>query len=285
MASKLVDAFGLLALFAISSVAAQSCLGPAAPAKYRFMWAYELKDPNPSPAYIAQVKAAYIKYTSKCKGLVRYGGDVSVFTTPAQFGFASPPATGKFPTFGAYSDWTTLEDAAACVANGKKDGTLDVLRAFAKSSVRTVIDLTKEGGLWTPLPFAKCSPDSNAPAAYRYQFWYELKDNTVATVQNHIKLQKAIVGQVATKPIRLGTGADVVDDVTVWKTPSTADYGGFIDFATKEDLTKYLSEKVPARTSQRSNAKVSYRVVIPLQAVAAVGPAGAKAAAVVTTGH
>ena len=95
-----------------------------------------------------------------------------------------------------------------------------------------------------------------------------------------------LVPQVSSKPIRLGTGADVVDDVVVWKVPSTSDYAGYIDFATKEDLTKYLAERVPARAAQRSDAKVSYRVVIPLEAVAAAGPAGAKAAAkVVTAGH
>ena len=40
MASKLVAVLGLLALFTVSHVEAQSCLGPAAPAKYRYIWAY-----------------------------------------------------------------------------------------------------------------------------------------------------------------------------------------------------------------------------------------------------
>lgn len=244
------------------------CVGPIAPAKFRFQWAYEMKDPTPKN--IAAIDALVQEWMKGCRttaggNVVRYGQGGALTKKPADFGYAAaPPKTAVLADYGAWSDWRSLEDLTKCYDSGRASGVLAKIRTYSKTAARVVFPLSSVVGNTQQ----KCaSAASLAPATARFQVFYVLNDETNAGF-TQVSSLFAKISAVTPLWIRRGIGADEVKTLPIYGAgvARTANYGLFRDFASIKDMTDDLGSPAakPDVAKLRSLSSKSMRVLIPL---------------------
>jgi len=225
---------------------------------------------------INAVNQLFQQRLAECQSVLYPGssyGSAAISTSPTVYGF---PPSRPMPPNSAVVDWVgwmdffSLDGARECLEINKHTGTLQAMQAYAQPNSR--FDLianktTAPGVRQDPCPL----PDSYAPATVRYIFAYLLPqgaDKAQVCKKGSSLWQRML--KTAAMDVRHGTSCSLLtdEDARLYDMEFNSGFGGYVDFATMRDMTRYLASNnrsIQAHRKQlRSLASYAVRAAIVL---------------------
>jgi len=249
-----------------------NCTGSGAKVRQLMLYGLQKMDADT----INAVNQLFQQRLAECQSVLYPGssyGSAAISTSPTVYGF---PPSRPMPPNSAVVDWVgwmdffSLDGARECLEINKHTGTLQAMQAYAQPNSR--FDLianktTAPGVRQDPCPL----PDSYAPATVRYIFAYLLPqgaDKAQVCKKGSSLWQRML--KTAAMDVRHGTSCSLLtdEDARLYDMEFNSGFGGYVDFATMRDMTRYLASNnrsIQAHRKQlRSLASYAVRAAIVL---------------------
>jgi len=167
------------------------------------------------------------------------------------------PVSATIADWVGWLDFTSLEGMRKCLKINNRTDTLQAMRAYAQPNGRFDLIIRKNslpGSKNEPCPL----PNSYAPATIRYIWAYIFGPDTnrAAACKKGAALWHRVL-KTGGNDVRHGTSCSLLTDAEArsYGIAFNSGFGGYVDFISLRDMTRYLASNNPSIQSNRKQLR------------------------------